>query len=245
MRSVSILFLCTAFVVSGQGFCPATSEAFQIYPHELFHSGFYSYVSGEGEGETYREARHSAIIDAVRKLLLAGGYAPGDGFNIKSWKSVQRLFEDMLVKGKSELIKGIEVLESNEKSHREGRHKVVVEIHALKGNAPRPLEIWRQDRYGSGAADAVWHSLIIPGWGQFRHGRTSEGMLYLLGSLGAGGSAYWLHTRGEFPKAKRHLLMAAGGIYAVNLLDALFFCRRDRRIEVIMSPVEAKIKYDF
>ena len=102
MRLKIFTFLFTVFLAVSQ----AASLAWGDAVAEVLYSEYNDYYFGKGAGLTSVEAKHNATMDAVRQMLLKGGYAPGKGFSIKKKDSVQQLFEDMLVKGKSDLIKG-------------------------------------------------------------------------------------------------------------------------------------------
>ena len=101
----------------------------------------------------------------------------------------------------------------------------------------------------SAAGNAFVKSLFVPGWGQISNGH-KRGWLYLAATLGAAGwyySAYSAHSEnmGTYNKASDFYsktqaykeaddsykngmipLYVLGGVYAINLLDALFFSSR-------------------
>lgn len=92
--------------------------------------------------------------------------------------------------------------------------------------------------------DAVFHSALYPGWGQFRQQRESEGSIYMMAGTAFLGLAVYAHLmadqypyppppgeqqwerRQDWTKYRNASLGAFGLVYGVNLVDALLFGRQ-------------------
>ena len=216
----------------------STSEAIAAVPKwfvKVPQSRYYSYYTGVGEAKQLSASKRMAIADALKDVINRGGIKVSSDFNWERHNGhlnnkdtdLEKIIDDINVGGESRRIGGLEQVDG---AYEEiaGWYRFYVLLRLPKQESSNLTKVGKR-------IDTLWHSLLIPGWGQLRRGRSTEGKLFLTSCLFTLTGAAALQVLEEvnpeleeedlknIKKYRRKLLHAASYIYVINVLDAFLF----------------------
>lgn len=223
-------------------FAPSQALADQLKPSQepewiakLPASENFIYFRGDGIDTDYEKAKLKARTDVFRKVLIWSQVGVSDALidQVKVTTEAESLATESTVAWTPGKFPNLEWIEDYNEMALQGNvaaHHYYLLLRHLKG---KPSGMSSFGRSITGRADAVFHSMIYPGWGQIRQGRTGEGIFYVITGTLSGltaGTCYILEKNSfknqDWSSYRRWATYALAGIYAVNLVDALIFGRK-------------------
>jgi len=161
---------------------------------------FEYFVGVSDNRESLEEAKKAALADAFADALGKSGIEVTVNYAKLTDEERRRVQDEIQLTGRTVI--GLEQLawynEQWECYYAQGavqKHRAFVLTRSRKLKRD---SIFKMMLATSGQRfDAVWHSMLIPGWGQFRYGRRGEGNLYLWTEVVALGGLGYLQFRHE------------------------------------------------
>jgi hypothetical protein len=232
----------------------------------------YQYFRGEGVDAHQERAKTKARADAVRKAVIwQEGITTGAMVDeVRISGQVESILSQLSVAAPGTRLRDIEWIDDHGEADEVSEARPLVDVHGntvrdswgmpvtqgvavsktyhywvlirLPKQQPGPVGVVAR---GVGRRiDAVFHSALYPGWGQFRQQRETEGTIYALaGTAFLAGAVYAQigietydrnnrqpgKTSPSLEDWRRYRNAALGGfvlVYGVNLVDALVFGRQ-------------------
>lgn len=236
MRRLAMLLSCLLVLA------PGALRADLIQPSQepewvrrLPSSEDYLYFRGDGIDPDYERAKLKARTDAFRKVQFWSQAGVSDALvdRLKVTTEAESLATESTIAWTPGKFSNLEWMEDHEdmalQDGRPAHHCYLLLRYPKKSSSA----VSALGRSLTGRADAVFHSMLYPGWGQIRQGRTGEGAFFTVtGTLAglAAGACYVLEknrfAHQDWGSYRRGSVYALAGIYAANLVDALIYGRR-------------------
>jgi hypothetical protein len=231
----------------------------------------YQYFRGEGEGPSQERAKAKARTDAVRKAVMwQEGVTTTEMVDQVKINQIEAIVSELTAAAPGTHLAGLEWVDDYHEVDEYQEPRPLVDAH---GNVVRdswglPVTqgltthrthhcyvLIRLPKKGPGVMgqmargtarrlDAVFHSALYPGWGQFRQQRETEGTVYLLAGTAFLGLVVYSHLmadqypyppppgeqqwerRQDWAKYRNASLGGYGLVWGVSLVDALLFGRQ-------------------
>ena len=195
------------------GCAPMTGTSKLIYqslPHRprwigtIPQSRVYEYFVGISDNKnTLEEAKKAAISDALNDALSKRGIEVTARYEKMATEEKYQLLDQVSIGGTARIGLAQVTWYHEEWEYYHGR-TVAKKYRAFVLMRTKKL---RQDSIIRGVlinigerVDACWHSMLIPGWGQFRYEKRGKGRLFLLTELGAVAGFGFFHYQHERAK---------------------------------------------
>lgn len=202
----------------------------------------YLYFRGDGIDPDYEKAKLKARADAFRKVQLWSQAGVSDALvdRLKITTEAESLATESTIAWTPGKFSNLEWVEDYEdmalQDGRPAHHYYLL----LRYPRKPPSAVSALGRGLTGRADAVFHSMLYPGWGQMRQGRTGEGVFFTATGTLAGltaGACYVLEKNRiadqDWRSYRRGAMYALAGVYAANLVDALIYGRRSHERRMV------------
>jgi len=231
----------------------------------------YQYFRGEGEDPSQERAKTKARTDAVRKAMMwREGVTTTEMVDQVKIHQIEAIVSELTSTAPGTQLSGLEWVDDyNEvNEYQEPRTLIDARGNVVRDSWGLPVTqgvttrrthhsyvLIRLPKKGPGVMgqmargtarrlDAVFHSAIYPGWGQFRQQRETEGTVYMLAGTTFLGLAVYSHLmadqypyppppeekkwerRQDWAQYRNASLGAFGLVWGINMVDALLFGRQ-------------------